>query len=338
MNVPASSGPAMKGLDGRAAVLKGLGGHSAATARPHSAGTASWAIDDIPYHTLASRRIDHDEQLFQLVASASFIKLTKAHARNLPVFSGRQRDRRVAGAGVGKRGTAARQGTERYVRAAWPDFDWDTAYQDFLAEYAPLCTVDRFSATKALEMAARCVVETGTATFYRALSACCQEPVLQCLAAKIADDEIRHYKHFYRYFLRYRSQEQTSRMAVLRTLWNRAVDVDREDALCAFKAVFRARHPAARFHIGDYEIWRDGIIQLLNPHFPRTMAIKMLFKPLRLPALVERAVLPAVVSATRLVLAAFPRGLPKVGRLSMDCWMKLASSCGRSPGTSSGPV
>jgi hypothetical protein len=309
MNAPVSSGPAMKGLDGRAAVLKSLGGDLAATARPRSAGTASWAIDDIPYHTLASRRIDHDEQLFQLVTSASFIEITTSfYAQNLAQYF--RGDSEIVGwlEQVWENEELQHgKALKRYVQTAWPDFDWDAAYQDFLAEYAPLCTVDRFAATKALEMAARCVVETGTATFYRALSACCQEPVLQCLAAKIADDEIRHYKHFYRYFLRYRSQEQTSRMAVLQTLWNRSVDVDREDALCAFKAVFRARHPAARFHIGDYESWRDGVMQLLRPHFPRTMAIKMLFKPLRLPAIFERAVLPVVALATRLVLAALPR-------------------------------
>jgi hypothetical protein len=309
MKPPTSSDPAMKRLDGRAAAVKGLGDDLAATARLHSAGTASWTIDDIPYHTLASRRTDHDEQLFQLVASASFIEITTSfYAQNLvEYFRGDSEIVTWLEQVWEKEELQHGEALKRYVQTAWPDFDWDAAYRDFLTEYAPLCTVDRFAATKALEMTARCVVETGTASFYRALSACCHEPVLQYLAGKIATDEIRHYKHFYRYFLRYRSQEQTSRTAVLQTLWSRTVDVDREDALCAFKAVFRARHPAVRFHTGDYETWRSGIVQLLNPHFPRSMAIKMLLKPLRLPTLVERAVLPAVASATRLVLAALPK-------------------------------
>jgi rubrerythrin len=88
----------------------------------------------------------------------------------------------------------------RYVRTAWPDFDWDAAYRDFLAAYTPLCTVDQLARTRALEMAARCVVETGTAAFYRMLSEQSREPVLKQLAARISADEVRHYKHFYSLF------------------------------------------------------------------------------------------------------------------------------------------
>jgi hypothetical protein len=43
-------------------------------------------------------------------------------------------------------------------------------------------------------VAARCVVETGTATFYRMLSELSREPVLKHLAAEISADELRHYK------------------------------------------------------------------------------------------------------------------------------------------------
>jgi len=38
-------------------------------------------------------------------------------------------------------------------------------------------------------MAARCVVETGTAAFYRALAAMSPEPVLSKIAAAISTDE-----------------------------------------------------------------------------------------------------------------------------------------------------
>ncbi len=206
----------------------------------------------------------------------------------------------------------------RYVETAWPDFDWDAAYQDFLTAYAPLCTIDQLAATRALEMAARCVVETGTATFYRMLSERTREPVLKQLAAKISADEVRHYKHFYRWFLRYRAVERPSRAAVLRTLWNRAAEIDSEDAFVAFKAVFLARNPHASFRKGDYDAYRKAIVQLGKHHYPYAMMVKMLLKPLGLNAIVGRAVLPAIASALRFLTRHAARdntGGPVTGRL-----------------------
>ncbi len=60
---------------------------------------------------------------------------------------------------------------KRYVETAWPDFAWDDAYRDFLAEFLRFCSVDQLASTRALELAARCVVETGTAAGGAILSA-----------------------------------------------------------------------------------------------------------------------------------------------------------------------
>ena len=215
---------------------------------PGFTGGASWTMEDIPYAALAHERVRDDRRLFYLVTSASFIEITSdLYTQNLVEYF--RHDREIADwleqvwqKEEVQHGTALR----RYVETAWPDFDWEAAYRDFLAAYAPLCTVDQLAATRALEMAARCVVETGTATFYRMLSERSREPVLKLLAAKISADEVRHYKHFYRWFLRYQAVERPSRAAVLRTLWGRAAEIDAEDAFCAFKAVFLARNPAGR--------------------------------------------------------------------------------------------
>ncbi|HKX36498.1 MAG TPA: ferritin-like domain-containing protein, partial [Rhizorhapis sp.] len=47
------------------------------------------------------------------------------------------------------------------------------------------------------EMIARCVVESGTSSYYSAIRDASQEPVLQEIAGRIAADEYRHYKLFY---------------------------------------------------------------------------------------------------------------------------------------------
>src|ERR1700704_4993831 len=271
---------------------------------PGDEGGPSWSVDDIPYHALAYDRVRDDQRLFHILASASFIEITSdLYTRNLIEFfqddgevvdwleSRWEREELQHGAAL-----------KRYVQTAWPDFDWEAAYKLFFAEYSQCCTVEQLAGTRALEMAARCVVETGTATFYRMMSDLSHEPVLKRLAAEISADEVRHYKHFYRYFLRYRALEQPSRFAILRTLLNRAAEVEAEDAFYAFKAVFGVCNPHTEFQSSDYVAYRDGAVQLTKRHFPHAMAVKMLLKPLDLNPMVGRAMLPAPTSAALLFL------------------------------------
>ncbi len=271
---------------------------------PVNAAGASWSVEDIPYHTLVCDRVRDDQRLFHILASASFVEITSdLYTRNLVEFF-RDDGEIVEWLECHWEKEELQHGAalKRYVQTAWPEFDWEAAYRSFVADYSRFCTVDQLAGTRALEMAARCVVETGTATFYRMLSELSPEPVLKRLAAEISADEVRHYKHFYRYFLRYRTLEQPSRVAVLATLLNRAAEVETEDAFCAFKAVCLGRNPDIEFQGGDYAAYRDGVVQLAKRHFPHAMAIKMLLKPLDLNPMVGRVMLPAVTSATRLFL------------------------------------
>ncbi len=268
-------------------------------------GGASWSIEDIPYSILAPQQAGGDDRLFYLVASASFIEITShLYSHNLiEYFRGDDEitdwlehewepEEMQHGAAL-----------KRYVETAWPAFDWAAAYKTFLELYTPLCKPERLAETRTLEMAARCVVETGTASFYRTLSSLSAgEPVLARLAASISADEVRHYKHFYKFFLRYRDIDKTSRTAVARALWSRVVDVEAEDAFCAYKALFLARQPGVVFGRGDYEEYRDSVLQLMKDHLPQEMAAKMLLKPLGLHALISKAMLPVLTSATHFFL------------------------------------
>src|SRR5882757_4156001 len=250
----------------------------------NTTGGASWSMEDIPYDALAYEMVRDDRRLFYIVASASFVEITSdLYARNLVEYFRHDREigewlERVWQKEEVQHGEALR----RYVETAWPDFDWDAAYRRFLADYAPLCTVDQLAATRALEMAARCVVETGTASFYRMLSERSREPVLKQLAARISADEVRHYKHFYRYFRRYQALERPGRAAVLHTLWRRVAEIEAEDAFHAFKAVFLGRNAHAEFQRSDYDAYRNSVVQLAKQHYPYDMTVKMLLKPLGL--------------------------------------------------------
>jgi rubrerythrin len=269
----------------------------------------SWSIDDIPYDQIAPESMRDNRQLFEIVASASFIEITSdLYTSNLVEFF--RDDSEIAGWLEHRWEKEEMQhgaALKKYVQTAWPDFDWEGAYRTFQADYGPLCTVEKLAKTRALEMAARCVVETGTASFYRMVSEVSPEPVLKRLAAAISTDEVRHYKHFHRYFRRYQQTERLGRLAVLRTLVSRAAEVEAEDTFCAYKAVFTATRPGIPFERRHYDAYRDGVLHLVRYHFPHGMAVKMILKPLGLGPMLGRATVPAVTSATRLFLRRYDK-------------------------------
>jgi hypothetical protein len=266
---------------------------------------ATWSVEDIPYRALAPERVREDRLLFHIVASAAFVEITSdVYTRNLVKFfhgdsevvewleSSWEKDEVQHGVAL-----------KRYVQTAWPEFDWDAAYRNFIAEFMEFCSVDQLSSTRALEMVSRCVVETGTAAFYRMLANASPEPVLRQIASNISLDEVRHFKHFYRYFLRHRDNEQTSRRAVLSTLWARLGEIDSEDAYYSFKHVYLARHPGIAFDNRAYKAYRNGVRKICKRHFPYEMATKMLLKPLDLGVPTGRIVIPTVTAATRLLFS-----------------------------------
>jgi len=280
------------------------GEEAAAPDAPRAARTARWALGDIAYDAIDADRLRGEARLFQLVAAASFVEITsEIYTRNLiEYYEGDQEV--IAWLEHGWQREEVQHGAalRRYVETAWPDFDWERAYGNFFAEYSALCSVERLSESRALEMVARCVVETGTSSFYRMLSAAAPEPVLRRLALNISADEVDHYKHFYRYFRRYAASERTGRAAVLRTLIRRVVEVDAEDAACAFKHVHLVAYPAACYRKADYDAFRHHIRDLARRHYRYDAAVKMLLRPLELGGAANRIVIPAATGLTRHLL------------------------------------
>jgi len=88
----------------------------------------------------------------------------------------------------------------RWAELADPAFDFRGAFARFQAGYKPphFATDDPDSVrgSRRGEMIARCVVESGTSSFYTAIRDAADEPVLKEIAGRIAADEFRHYKLF----------------------------------------------------------------------------------------------------------------------------------------------
>ena len=96
----------------------------------------------------------------------------------------------------------------RWAALADPGFDHAAASARFTAGFrVDLDASASVRGSRAAELVARCIVETGTSSYYSALKDAVDEPVLKEICRNIAADEFRHYKLFYNYLNRYLAAE-----------------------------------------------------------------------------------------------------------------------------------
>jgi hypothetical protein len=275
-----------------------------------SAATASaptqqhWTLDSIDWSALRREAVASNEALFYLVAGASFVEATTdLYTQNLiEYFSDDDEITEWLRTHWLPEELQHGRALRHYVQLAWPDFDWDRVYQRFQPEFAAQCAEDGVEPTRSREMASRCIVEMGTSSFYRTLSRASDEPVLTELTRRISDDEIRHYKHFYRYLKKYQRHEGQRRGGIVGALWNRLRMIDGEDSRIAMRHIYRARNHGRNFDKQVVKGLRRSWRPLIQPHFPHRMCMLMLLKPLGLGPRIHRLALPLCEAIARRVV------------------------------------
>ncbi|RUT26990.1 rubrerythrin family protein [Asaia sp. W19] len=99
----------------------------------------------------------------------------------------------------------------KWAMLADPSWDYMTAFERYRATYHIEQDVDAsIRGSRTGELIARCMVETGTSSFYTALADATDEPVLKAICKQIAADEYRHFKLFYDHMHRYLKREKLS--------------------------------------------------------------------------------------------------------------------------------
>lgn len=129
----------------------------------------------------------------------------------------------------------------RWAQLADPDWDFDAAFARFRTGYKlPLDASESVRGSQAGEMMARCIVETGTSSYYSALKDATDEPVLKQICGKIAADEFRHYKLFYDHLRRLVKRDRLGRWGRLRIGWGRLAESEDDELAYAY---FAANEP-----------------------------------------------------------------------------------------------
>jgi len=99
----------------------------------------------------------------------------------------------------------------RWGEIADPAWSFDDAFDRYRAGYKIDVKADAsIRGSRTGELIARCMVETGTSSYYTALGESTDEPVLKQVCKLIAADEYRHFKLFYDHMKRYLAREKLS--------------------------------------------------------------------------------------------------------------------------------
>ena len=123
----------------------------------------------------------------------------------------------------------------KWACLADPGWDFPAAFQRYRDGYTIQIDADAsIRGSRTGELIARCMVETGTSSYYSALSEATREPVLKQVCKLIAADEYRHFKLFYDHMHRYLTRENISVLTRLRIALGRIGETEDDELAYAY--------------------------------------------------------------------------------------------------------
>jgi hypothetical protein len=153
----------------------------------------------------------------------------------------------------------------RWAALADPDFDFAAAFARFQNGFRVDFDSDRSRrGSRSGEMVARCVVEIGTSSYYSALRDAAAEPVLREICRRIAADELRHYRLFYKNLDRYLGREGLGRWGRLRVALGRVAESEDDELAYAYYAANETGRPYDRRHCS--RAYARRAFALYRPH------------------------------------------------------------------------
>ena len=199
-------------------------------------GYQHWTLEDLPWDRID--RSKADAEILKIIKAAALVEYNgRDYATYLcNVFNDDPEFQQVArdwaeeefqhGAALG-----------RWAEIVDPGFSLEDAFRRFTEGYKiKLEATESVRGSRSGELIARCMVETGTSSYYTALGDATDEPVLKEICRRIATDELRHYKLFYQHLKRYMEREDLGRLSRLRIALGRINESEDDELAYAYYA------------------------------------------------------------------------------------------------------
>ncbi len=195
-----------------------------------------WQLDDLPWEQFDRSKVDLD--LLPLIKAAALVEFNAndytAYLCNIfrddPAFQ-------VAAHGWAVEEVQHGEALGRWAALVDPAFDFAAAVARFRDGYrVPIDLDASVRGSRTGEMIARCIVETGTSSYYTAIGDSTDEPLLKEICRNIAADELRHYKIFYTYAKKYLEKEGLNRFQRLKVALSRIGESEDDELAYAYFA------------------------------------------------------------------------------------------------------
>jgi rubrerythrin len=235
-----------------------------------------WKIEDLPW-----QQFDHSRttpELISLIKAASLVEYN-AHDYAAYMCNVFHNDLEFQAAARQWATEEVQHGEAlaRWAKLADPDFDFEASFKRFTAGYSiDTSAMKSVRGSQSGELIARCIVETGTSTYYTAIGDAVQEPVLKAISRAIAADELRHYKLFYDHLKRYLEHEGLSTLERLKIGLSRMWESEDDELAFAYYAANAAPHDAYVREKYNVEYLGSAYKLYQKQHVDRLVA--MLFK------------------------------------------------------------
>ena len=195
-----------------------------------------WQLDDVPWDRFDPSKLD--PEVIGLVKAAAMVE---RNGLDYAVYLNRvfHDDPPFQAAANNWAEEEVRHGEAlgRWAMLADPSWDYAASFARYKAGYTlPLDAVASVRGSRTGELIARCMVETGTSSYYAALADETEEPVLKEICRHISADEFRHFKLFYDHMRRYLKRERIGVARRLRIALGRITESEDDELAYAWHA------------------------------------------------------------------------------------------------------
>jgi hypothetical protein len=246
-----------------------------------------WTVESIPWERVNSANSDPD--ILMLVKTASLVEYNSADytAYLSQVFHGDPEFIdlvQVWDAEERQHGLALK----KWAEIIDPSFHFEDALARFRKYFRlQLDATTSIRGSLARELVSRCVVETGTTSYYSALRDATPCPVLKQICHQISIDEIHHFNLFYGALERYASREKLRWWSRARVIYDRVVEVDDEELSFAFAAANYSELDPARLPEYARSYLRRGLKVYRAEHFKKALGLLSRAGGVKLPRTVQ---------------------------------------------------
>lgn len=225
--------------------------------------SAAWSLNDLPWERLAAHRVDRE--LLETVKTAALVEANSAdYVTYLHNVFADDAEFTQAASGWGREEAQHGAALGRWAELVDPSFKFADSLAHFRRGYRiPVTAVRSVRGSRSGELVARCVVESGTCSFYSALRDRSSEPVLRAICHHIAQDEARHYRLFLLHLGHYLQREPLALLERLRIALGRVTETGDDELAYAYYSanVACAAGNVARYDRARYAraYWRRAL-------------------------------------------------------------------------------